>query len=356
MMDTVCFVALSIIAINKCQLTHYSKNVIKFPASLPMNIAITAPIYVTTAQHKKYLDLTTKSITSANHEIVWLPCENFVHPAFAPLTYTFDHKPSKIKILYPTGQQSVSQAWNKGIEEGKRAGCNYILVINTDIIFKTNAIDLLVDFAEAHPEAVMWTMSECADLANLDRCVENEDISEHPLFSCFLVAADFFKYVGNFDENFAPAYFEDTDMHARLALAGLKAFRYGGARFFHFGSGTIKSDRELVKKNTSTLLQCQLYFLEKWGHQSVNDVERMREVYYKHPYNEKNKPLSYWRHDKNLGLYGRFKCTLPLSVKYPLIIALNIKNTADIVPNLKQSVRYPAILVLNWISNKLGFA
>ena len=331
------------------------ENALDYWRNLLMRIAITAPIYITNSQHKKYLDLTTKSITSVNHNIVWLPCENFVHPAFKPLIYTFEHEPREIKVLYPTGQQSVSQAWNKGIEEGSRAGCSYILVINTDIIFKTNAIDRLVDFAENNPEAVMWTMSECADLANLSSCVDDENISEHPLFSCFLVKTDFFKHVGKFDENFAPAYFEDNDMHTRLILAGLKAYRYGGARFFHFRSGTVKSESKLIKKNTAPLLQCQLYFIEKWGHPAVNDAQQIREVYYKHPYNEADKPLSYWRHARNLGVYSRVKDASPLSIKYPLILVLSIKHKSDIAPNIKQSVKYPPILVLNWITkNKLG--
>ena len=69
-------------------------------------------------EHKKYLDLTTKSIASKNHEIIWLPCENYISPAFAPLNYVFSQKPAEIRVLHPTGQQSVAQAWNKGIAEG----------------------------------------------------------------------------------------------------------------------------------------------------------------------------------------------------------------------------------------------
>ena len=122
-----------------------------------MKVGVTAPVYVSNEEHKKYLDLTTKSIVSSKHEIVWIPCENYVNPAFKPLTYVFDHAPSETRILHPDGKQSVSHAWNLGIEEGKAAGCDYVLVINTDIVFKSNAIDRLVDFAEKHSEAVMWT-------------------------------------------------------------------------------------------------------------------------------------------------------------------------------------------------------
>ncbi len=86
-------------------------------------------------------------------------------------------------------------------------------------------------------------------------------------------------------------------MHARLALAGLKAYVYGGARFYHFGSRTIKSDSDLWIANSRTFPQNQAYFLKKWGHPIVNDVARMREVYYKTPYNDPNQPLSYIKHE-----------------------------------------------------------
>lgn len=295
-----------------------------------MKIVITAAIYVTNQEHKKYLDLTTKSIVSKNHHIFWVPCENYVSPVLGPLTYIFNQAPDGIKVLHSTGQQSVSQAWNKGIEEGSKAGCDYILAINTDIVFKSNAIDRLVNFAETHPEAVLWTMTECRDSASLESCPEDESFLVQPNFSCFMVKSDFFRHVGKFDENFIPAYCEDGDMHARIELAGLKAYSYGGAKFYHFGSKTIKSDQELLNKNAQTYPKCQLYFLEKWGHIMVNDVDQMKGAYFGHPYNEEDKPLNYWRQPSSLRWHEKFRNSLPLSASYRLVRVLHwIKRTKD---------------------------
>ena len=143
-----------------------------------------------------------------------------------------------------------------------------------------------------------------------------------------MVKNDFFSNVGKFDENFSPSYCEDVDMFTRLVFAGKKAYKYGGARFFHYGSRTIKSDEALLKNNSRTHSKCQLYFLEKWGHSMVEDVEQMREVYFKHPYNEADKPLSYWRRTSNWGWFGKFRNSLPLSARYALVWVLNrIKKT-----------------------------
>jgi GT2 family glycosyltransferase len=297
-------------------------------ANCYMKITLTAAIYVTNQEHKKYLDLTTKSVVSQKHSIVWVPCENYVTPGLAPLTYTFNQPIDEIKVLHPTGQQNVSQAWNRGIEEGGKAGCKYILVINTDVVFKSNAVDRLIDFAESRTDAVLWTMTECKELASLESCPEDEGFVENPNFSCFMVKSDFFEHVGKFDENFSPAYCEDSDMHARIILAGLKAYAYGGAKFYHYGSQTIKSDQDLQSKNARTYPKCQLYFLEKWGHSMVNDVEEMRGAYFGHPYGEEDKPLSYWRQASSVGLFRKLGNLLSLSARYRLVRVLNwIKRT-----------------------------
>ncbi len=259
-----------------------------------MKIGITAPVFVKNVEHKKYLDLTTRSFKST-HDLVWIPIENYVSPEMLPLDFSFIQQPKFSTILKPEGQQSVSKAWNMGIQEAQNQECDYVMVINTDIVFKSNAIDRLVAFAETHPEFVMWTMAEYSDLALLESCPEDENFSEHPHFSCFMVKPDFFKYVGKFDENFVPAYCEDGDMHARIALANQKAVVYGGARFYHFGSRVIKSDAEEWQKNGISFPKNQQYFLTKWGHPPVGDVDKMREVYFKHPYNESDKNLDYWR-------------------------------------------------------------
>lgn len=259
-----------------------------------MKIAITSPIFVKNPEHKRYVNLTTSSMVSKDHDIVFIPVENYIDPSMLPMDYAFVNQPESIHITKGRQPQSVAAAWNDGIAKAKELGCEYALVINTDIVFKTNAIDRLVKFAQDHPEAVMWTMSEYADLALLEEAPEDEGFNEHPHFSCFMVKTDFLEVVGKFDENFRPAYCEDGDMHARIALANQKAYIYGGARFYHFGSRTIKSDHEAWENNTQTFPKNQEYFLKKWGHPPVGDVDRMREVYFKKPFNRDDVELDFW--------------------------------------------------------------
>ena len=262
-----------------------------------MRIAITCPVFITTQAHKDFLDLCTRSIKSLKHEIVFIPIENYVAPVFRPMDYAFTagHEPSITSIEDGRQPQGVAKAWNDGIKKAAEFDCDYVIVINTDIVFKSNMIDQLVKGAESYNDGVMWTGAEYADHRGLEEAPEEDYVAEHPHFSCFMVKPDFFKHAGTFDENFLPAYCEDGDMHARLALANKKAYVFGAARFFHFGSRTIKSDQQLWIANGQSFPKNQTYFLQKWGHPVVGDTKQMREVYFKTPYNETDKPLSYWR-------------------------------------------------------------
>ena len=258
-----------------------------------MKIGITAPIYIKNDEHYKYLNLTTKSFYSKDHDIVFIPVENYIADQYKPIAYSFVSEPDETYIINGREPQSVAGGWNTGIRKAQEVGCDYVLVINADIVFKSNMIDRLVEFAKTHPEAVMWTASEYADLGTLEECTEDENFNEHPHFSCFMIKPDLLDKVGEFDENIKPSYTEDNDFAARMALGNQKAYVYGGARFFHFGSRTIKSDTELWEKNKITFAINQQYFLDKWGHPPVNDVEKMREVYFKTPFNQPELPLSY---------------------------------------------------------------
>jgi GT2 family glycosyltransferase len=189
--------------------------------------------------------------------------------------------------------QSVCKAWNDGIDKAVEIGCEYILVINEDVVLKHDAVDRIVEFAQLHREAVFWSLEQHDNIATLEQA-DGDDYSEHPNFEAYLIAPTFFETVGRFDENFAPAYMEDNDMHARIVLSGNIAYSWQGALFYHFGSMTIKGDDQIhTQVDRSWGANCN-YFYRKWGHTIVNDIIEMRQLYYQHPYNDPSKPLSYW--------------------------------------------------------------
>jgi len=78
--------------------------------------------------------------------------------------------------------------------------------------------------------------------------------------ACMLVPAELFFELGGFDELFAPAYFEDTDLCFKLHERGLKTIFEPRSRVVHIrhGSGTSGAARKLMEEHRDL-------FVERWG-------------------------------------------------------------------------------------------
>lgn len=226
-----------------------------------MKIAVVIAVYIENTDHLYFLKSTLASLKS-QHDLRVYIVENYVNPIIRT-------KLDEVEIGTTVVQNSeniVSMAWNKGIVQALADGASYVLVPNADVILKSNCIDNLVAFAQAHPEHEMVTASEYVDLRTLE--IENEDdgVADSPHFSCFLVRPSFIKNTGGFDENLKPAYREDQDLHYRMRLLGLSAVSIGKARFYHYGSRTIHTSNEpRVAEMKLGSGNTEAYYLRKWG-------------------------------------------------------------------------------------------
>lgn len=109
--------------------------------------------------------------------------------------------------------QSVARAWNDAVT---LAGGADLLLCNDDIVFAPDTIERLL--AARTPQA------------GIVSAIEGER------FSLFWLNLEAYRNVGPFDEQFAPAYFEDNDYARRLTVAGWElavapsAVRHGGSQ------------------------------------------------------------------------------------------------------------------------------
>lgn len=74
---------------------------------------------------------------------------------------------------------------------------------------------------------------------NFDECV----------FSCAVTKRAVLNKIGNFDENYTPAFFEDNDLKYRAVLANYGIYVVNTVCFFHFGSITSKDQDLNLEKN-----------------------------------------------------------------------------------------------------------
>lgn len=167
-----------------------------------------------------------------------------------------------------------SAAWNAGVRKYYELGYEYFLILNNDVLLHPRAIDALIErFEKGDEDVVMVTMFDMRGELPLpaqiflqaDNAKDNVEEAESPCFSGFMMNRKCWEDVGEFDEKFFPAYFEDNDYHYRIKLAGLKAIMYPPAMFYHYGSKTqTESGSEYVVKSPQ-FENNRSYYIRKWG-------------------------------------------------------------------------------------------
>ena len=190
-------------------------------------------------------------------------------------------------------REALSAAWNNGSKRAFFEGCDFALVCNDDIMFAPECIDNMVNeyikyqnegVVMVTPNNIMGQMPDKYSILNYYLPAEqSSSIADHPNFSCFLIAKDFFDEMGTFDENFYPAWCEDQDMHQRIYLAGKRAITSTACPSVHIGQVTT------AKLGSADSSVSAAHFMKKWGSHNVT-VPQL----FTHPYNDETKTYKDW--------------------------------------------------------------
>jgi GT2 family glycosyltransferase len=290
-----------------------------------MKLTVIVPIYLSDPLHQEFTQTTLDSIQT-KHETNFIIINNFAKPQFQPFLKELNAQKNTTVLDNPKGN-ILAAAWNlgirhslpltkgelEGVESDKPQTSNsnhpassiqhptsdYCLLINNDLIFHPQAIDNLVDFAQNHPECILWTASEWPNMRTLSQATWEEDnFSPHPHFSCFMVNQHTVDTVGLFDENFEMGYFEDNDYHIRILLSGNQAGATDSSKFYHFGSRTIHVDDKLNRLSRVHYQKNRKYLESKWGidlhGKGFSPPEAILKETYPHPFNDPQKSLKDW--------------------------------------------------------------
>jgi GT2 family glycosyltransferase len=200
-------------------------------------------------------------------------------------------------------RMAVTVSWNLGINQAIRKGADYILVVNDDILFSPWTIDGLVSYFESADDsiAIVTGHNVRGQIENPDDifswpCPEFPNVDEeHPDFACFMIKPSTIENIGNFDENFTPAYFEDNDYHRRINLLGYKARFTASAPYYHYGSRTQNNDSNIPVVPPFAFELNRAYYINKWQ----GDVGSETAL---HPYGNESLSPKHWI-DENGNLH-----------------------------------------------------
>lgn len=181
----------------------------------------------------------------------------------------------------------VSKGWNNGIRHCLEKGCDFVFVANDDILLSPNALNILADRLEVEDDAILVTGRNAYGRATEEDFHElvSDDEGENPDYSCFMVGERYWDIVGEFDENFSPAYFEDNDSHRRIIVSGHKALNLGKVPVYHEGS--ISRRKPIIGVNNRSFERNQEYYVKKWG------GDRGEETF-DHPFNDESMSIKDW--------------------------------------------------------------
>ncbi len=197
-----------------------------------------------------------------------------------------------LPVQVTAGARGVSASWNEGLRQALRDGADYLLVLANDVLLEESTIDRLLAFGgQSGPEVAVW----CGVPADVPAAAEPGWVSDGHDFACCMLRPDTLSRHGWFDENFWPAYFEDNDYYARVVLGGGQCVMVHAARFVHLHSQTIGHDPEVAMHVRNWWAWNVDYFRRKWGvpHPGSNR-EEVRATYFPHPWNDPQRPLSWW--------------------------------------------------------------
>ncbi len=126
-----------------------------------------------------------------------------------------------------------------------------LIIANDDIILGNNTLESMIDKTRQFPDAVISAGPEDSR--------GNE-------FSLFCIPRSVYEIVGQFDEQFYPAYFEDNDYQYRMKLNNVPLIKSGGDAYYHKGSATINTyTPERLEKHHEDFRKNEMLYVQKWG-------------------------------------------------------------------------------------------
>ena len=194
---------------------------------------------------------------------------------------------------------------NFGVSYGMEHDADLFLVLNNDIVLHPEAIWRLVNRFDKGDVGMVTCMDIRGEMTEKNiapnlisslNANEKEMVDEapYPNFSAFAVNRATWELVGEFDELFTPAYFEDNDYHYRMNLMDVPAIVLPTAMFYHYGSRTQNEGDITGPIVPSPMFEnIRSEYVKKWG--GTPGAERFKE-----PYGDKDKSIRATRQNPNL--------------------------------------------------------
>jgi GT2 family glycosyltransferase len=193
---------------------------------------------------------------------------------FVELVHSLDGEPYRIYV-YPNWKENhgVAPAWNHMINRAKSDGVDFLLVSNDDVLYHNKKVIPAL-------ETLVKNGVDLASPTNETGVCHSYGLN---FWSFAINPQTFFSKFGEFDENFAPAYYEDDDMAYRIKLARGRIFSMNHVKAYHHVGQSEVDPLETDGYYAKNLE----YYIKKWGGPPQHEK-------YRHPFNNDKMTLKDW--------------------------------------------------------------
>lgn len=151
----------------------------------------------------------------------------------------------------------VAKSWNWGIRTALAEGADFVLVLNDDVRLETP------DFVERLQEDL--TREGVIMVCGHPDHVAPQSPDSRLAMSAFMCDGRLFSEIGEFDENFAPAYFEDSDMLHRIKISQHWRTYYDSDAVFHHWVSSTRNEIRGARQTGRDYKRNRERFFTKWG-------------------------------------------------------------------------------------------
>lgn len=174
-----------------------------------------------------------------------------------------DFSRGKTNVIYLPYKKNrgLSKSWNDGLRLSEGYGDEFTLIINDDLSFRENGFSQFIEYIRTLPYGygIATVMGQESENSPASGQVIPQELA------CCVIGKAALDVIGYFDQNFTPAYFEDTDYMTRIRRAGLSIEIDQRILVDHDRSKTLRTDSTAKKIVQNAFGLNEAYYRAKWG-------------------------------------------------------------------------------------------